>query len=94
MIAAWICRVPIRMHTIAGLPLMEAKGIKRFILLFTERTTLWCAHRGYPNSMGLKKYMTDQLKFDPEKLKVIGKGSSNGTVTLLTQKVSRVDPGG
>ena len=28
MIAGWICNVPVRMHTVAGLPLMEATGIE------------------------------------------------------------------
>ena len=29
MLAAYIARVPVRMHTVAGLPLMEATGVKR-----------------------------------------------------------------
>src|SRR5438046_689540 len=29
MLAAWLCKVPVRMHTVAGLPLMETKGIKK-----------------------------------------------------------------
>ena len=29
MLASWICRVPNRLHTVAGLPVMEAKGNKK-----------------------------------------------------------------
>ena len=32
MIASFLARVPVRMHTVAGLPLMEVNGVKRLIL--------------------------------------------------------------
>lgn len=32
MLASWICRVPNRLHTVAGLPVMEAKGKKKKLL--------------------------------------------------------------
>jgi glycosyltransferase involved in cell wall biosynthesis len=57
MIAAWICRVPVRMHTVAGLPLMEAKGFKRKMLELTEKITYACATHVYPNSQGLLKFI-------------------------------------
>lgn len=78
MLAAWICRVPVRMHTVAGLPLMETHGLKRRILVFTEKVTYACAHRVYPNSEGLKTFMLNDLKTSPQKLSIIGQGSSNG----------------
>jgi glycosyltransferase involved in cell wall biosynthesis len=78
MLAGWICRTPVRVHTVAGLPLMVASGIKRRVLIITERITYACAHRVYPNSQGLKKFIIEELKAAPEKVKVIGKGSSNG----------------
>ena len=37
MIASWVVRVPIRFHVVVGLPLFEAKGIKKFLLFFTEK---------------------------------------------------------
>lgn len=81
MIAGRICRVPVRLHTVAGLPLMEAGGLKRSLLELTERLTYSCAHKVYPNSSGLEKFLTRVLDIDPGKLKVIGKGSSNGIDT-------------
>lgn len=82
MMAAWICRVPIRLHTIAGLPLMEATGIKRKLLLATERLTYACASKIYPNAEGLKQYIKDHI---PTKtpISIIGKGSSNGINTAV-----------
>ena len=37
MMAAWICRVPVRLHTVAGLPLMETQGLQRKILERVEK---------------------------------------------------------
>jgi len=78
MMAAWLCRVPVRMHTVAGLPLMEAGGVKRSVLIMTERITCFCATSVYPNSMGLMNYMREELTMDNCQLSMIGKGSSNG----------------
>ncbi|MGC3946163.1 MAG: glycosyltransferase family 4 protein [Chryseolinea sp.] len=81
MLAARICNVPMRMHTVAGLPLMEASGVKRFILEFTEAITYACATNVYPNSAGLKRFIEKHFGIGPPKLKVIAKGSSNGIDT-------------
>ena len=40
MLASFFARVPIRLHTVAGLPLMEAIGFKRIILNFVEKSNL------------------------------------------------------
>ncbi|PIQ48368.1 MAG: glycosyltransferase family 1 protein [Cytophagales bacterium CG12_big_fil_rev_8_21_14_0_65_40_12] len=81
MIAAWICRVPIRMHTVAGLPLMETKGLKRKVLLLVERLTYHCATGVYPNSFKMMEYIQRHIYSSETKLKVIGNGSSNGIDT-------------
>jgi glycosyltransferase involved in cell wall biosynthesis len=81
MIAAKLAGVPHRLHTIAGLPLMEAKGIKRSILNMVEKITYWCATKIYPNSHGLKTIILDHNFTNKNKLKVIANGSSNGIDT-------------
>ena len=78
MMAAKIAGVPVRLHTVAGLPLMEATGIKRKILDIVERITYWCATGVYPNSINLKNYILQNNYCNSKKLKVIGNGSSNG----------------
>jgi len=50
MMAAWICRVPVRLHTVAGLPLMEERGLQRKILERVEKITYAFATKIYPNS--------------------------------------------
>jgi glycosyltransferase involved in cell wall biosynthesis len=74
MMAAFICRVPLRLHTVAGLPLMESQGLKRKVLIFTEWLTYFCAHRVYPNSFGLYNFIIDEFGFRVEgsKFKVPG----------------------
>lgn len=81
MLAAKFAGVPIRLHTVAGLPLMEAKGLKRFVLNIVEKLTYSCATRVYPNAKGLKDYILQNKFTSPTKLKVIGNGSSNGINT-------------
>jgi glycosyltransferase involved in cell wall biosynthesis len=78
MIAARLCRVPVRLHTVAGLPLMEARGVKRWILKMVERVTYSSAHQVYPNSLGLLKYIKEQRLIGNTPLSIIGKGSTNG----------------
>jgi glycosyltransferase involved in cell wall biosynthesis len=78
MLAAWMCRVPVRLHTVAGMPVMEARGLTRIILKITERITYTCAHKVYPNSIGLMKYIQTEFKIQNSKFQILGKGSSNG----------------
>lgn len=81
MLASWITRVPVRLHTVAGLPLMEATGIKRKVLNWTEWLTYYCAVKVYPNSNNLKQFIIENKFCNADKLKVIGNGSSNGIDT-------------
>lgn len=81
MLAAKMAQVPHRLHTVAGLPLVEAKGLKRRLLNFVEKKTYSCATRVYPNSLGLKHIIQANGFCKSSKLKVIGKGSSNGIDT-------------
>ena len=81
MLAAFIARVPVRMHTIAGLPLMEVKGIKKRILYAVERLTYRYATHVYPNSKGLMDFIQEKHLAEKTPLQIIGKGSSNGIDT-------------
>lgn len=78
MIAAKLAGVPVRLHTVAGLPLLEVSGFKRKILDVVEKITYSCATKVYPNSFGLMDIILKNNYTNPNKLKVIGNGSSNG----------------
>jgi glycosyltransferase involved in cell wall biosynthesis len=81
MLAAKLAGVPHRLHTVAGLPLMEATGNKRKLLDFVERLTYRCATKVYPNSKGLYDFILKNNFTKQDKLKVIANGSSNGINT-------------
>lgn len=81
MLAAKWAGVPNRLHTVAGLPLLEINGKKRKLLNFVEEITYAAAKRVYPNSFGLKDIILKEGFCKPDKLKVIANGSSNGINT-------------
>ena len=81
MLGAKLAGVPIRLHTVAGLPLMEAIGLKRKVLDIVEKLTYSCANMVYPNSKGLYDFILNNRFTNKEKLKVIASGSSNGIDT-------------
>ncbi len=86
MVAAKMAGIPLRLHTIAGLPLLEAKGGKRTLLNIVEKITYHCATSLYPNSRGLYNIILENKFSKKEKLRVIANGSSNGI------DVSHFDP--
>ena len=88
MLAAWLCRVPVRMHTVAGLPLLETSGFKRILLDLVEKITYACATKVYPNSYGLKDIILQNNYCAESKIKVIGNGSSNGIDTNYFSKAT------
>ena len=78
MLASYICRVPIRIHTVTGMPLMGVEGFKQQILLFIEKLTYRLATNVYPNSEGLKSFIIHKKLARKAKLKVLLNGSTNG----------------
>nr|WP_262908434.1 glycosyltransferase family 4 protein [Chryseobacterium sp. R2A-55] len=76
--AGFLAQVPVRMHTVAGLPLLETTGYTRKLLNLVEWFTYRLATKVYPNSFGLKDIIIKEKLGHPKKLKVIGNGSSNG----------------
>lgn len=81
MLASRMAGVPHRLHTVAGLPLLEATGLKRRLLDFVEKITYASATHVYPNSYGLLEIIKQNNYCEASKLKVIGNGSSNGIAT-------------
>ncbi len=78
MLAARLAGVRIRIHTIAGLRFMTAKGMTRRILVTMEKLTASAATHVWPNSYSLRDYIINHKLAAPAKLEVIGLGSSNG----------------
>lgn len=81
MIAGFFAGVPVRLHTVAGIPWMESSGaLRKFFKLFESLTYIF-ATKIYPNSKGLHNFLIHELPFASRKYKVIGNGSSNGIDT-------------
>jgi glycosyltransferase involved in cell wall biosynthesis len=78
MLAAWICGVKVRVHTVAGMPYMSAEKNKAKLLIWCEKLTFRLAHEVWPNSPSLKEFILKEELVDPAKVKVLGYGSSNG----------------
>lgn len=81
MLGAKLAGVPIRLHTVAGLPLMETTGLKRILLNGVEKFTYVFATKVYPNSKGLYDFILANHFTTENKLKIIANGSSNGIDT-------------
>lgn len=77
MVAAWIARVPVRVHTFTGLVFPTATGLKRKILITTDRLTCACATHIIPEGEGVKN---DLLRngITKKPLKVLGYGNVRG----------------
>ena len=77
MIAAWLCRVPVRIHTFTGLVFPTAKGIKQKILIATDRLTCRCATFINPEGEGVKRDLT-KYHITEKPLNIIGNGNISG----------------
>ena len=77
MIAAWICRVPVRVHTFTGLVFPTTIGLKRKILMATDRVTCACATHVIPEGEGVKNDLKNN-GITKKPLKVLGYGNVRG----------------
>ena len=77
MVAAWLTRVPVRIHTFTGLVWPTEKGLKRRILMATDWLTCACATHIIPEGEGV---MMDLRNYGITKkpLKVLGYGNVRG----------------
>lgn len=77
MIAAWICRVPVRLHTFTGLIFPTSTGLKQKILILTDRLTCACATHIVPEGEGVKQDL-QRFNITKKPLRVLGYGNIKG----------------
>ena len=77
MIAAWICRVPVRMHTYTGLVFPTATGLMKQILILTDRILCFCATDINPESLGVKGDL-ERYHITRKPLRLIANGNVRG----------------
>ena len=77
IVAAWLTRVPVRIHTFTGLVWPTATGLKRKILMMTDWLTCACATHVIPEGQGV----LNDLKnggITKKPMKVLGYGNVRG----------------
>ena len=77
MMAAWFCRVPVRVHTFTGLVFPTATGLTQKILILTDRITCACATHIVPEGEGVKNDLAN-YRITKKPLKVLGHGNVRG----------------
>ena len=77
-LAAWLTRVPCRVYTLRGLRLETATGIKRSLLMLTEKTACFTAHRVICVSSSLRERAIALGLVTRSRTVLLGAGSSNG----------------
>lgn len=77
MLAAWWTRVPVRLHTFTGLVWPTETGLKKKLLMFTDKITCFCATHIIPEGEGVK---TDLLNnhITKKTIRVLGYGNVKG----------------
>lgn len=80
MLAAWLCRVPVRVHTFTGLMFPTSQGFKKNILIWVDRLICACATHIMPEGQGVKKDL-EHFRITRKPLRVIGHGNIAGVDT-------------
>ena len=78
LFAAWLCRVPRRVHVLHGLRLEGATGVRRAVLWGTERLSTACATEVLAVSRSVRDESLRLRLTRPGKIDVIGEGSICG----------------
>lgn len=76
MLAAWIARVPRRVHTFTGLVWPTASGLSRRILMATDWLTCACATHVIPEGKGVMDDLQRHITRKP--MRVLGYGNVRG----------------
>jgi glycosyltransferase involved in cell wall biosynthesis len=80
MLAALLCRVPLRVHTFTGLIFPTSRGFKQKLLIWVDRLICACATHVLPEGQGVKKDL-EHFRITRKPLRVIGHGNIAGVDT-------------
>lgn len=85
-LAAFLARVPIRLHTFTGQPWVVMHGVKRWFAYNSDRIIGKLSTRCYADSGSQRQFLLDQLVVERSRLAVLGAGSIAGV------DIHRFDP--
>lgn len=77
MLAAYLLRVPVRIHTFTGLVFPSSTGYMQKILILMDRIICFCATHIYPEGEGVKQDLI-RYKITSKPLNVVANGNING----------------
>ncbi|MBE8578490.1 glycosyltransferase family 4 protein [Vibrio sp. OPT18] len=87
MLAGFIVRVPVRIHTFTGLIFPTSTGVKKLILMWMDRLICACATTIVPEGEGVKQDLLSK-GITTKQLNVIGNGNIAGVDTDYFSKAS------
>lgn len=77
MVAAWITRVPVRIHTFTGLVFPTAHGLMQRILMLMDGITCFCATNINPEGQGVKRDL-ERFSITRKPLHIVANGNVRG----------------
>lgn len=77
MLAAWLTKVPVRVHTFTGLVWPTETGFKRRLLMLTDKITCACATHVIPEGEGVKNDLLNN-GITKKPIRVLGYGNVKG----------------
>ena len=77
MMAAWLTRVPVWVHTFTGLVFPTSTGLKRMVLMTTDRITCSCATHVIPEGKGVRRDLLEN-RITHKPIRVLGYGNVRG----------------
>lgn len=80
MLAAWLCRVSVRVHTFTGLIFPTSQGFRQRLLIWVDRLICACATHIVPEGLGVRKDL-ENFRITRKPLRVIGYGNIAGVDT-------------
>ncbi|MEY8216038.1 MAG: glycosyltransferase family 4 protein [Colwellia sp.] len=85
MLSAWICRIPVRIHSFTGLIFPTSIGFKKKLLISIDRLICRCATEIVPEGNGVKNDLLN-YKITHKELNVIGYGNIAGVDTTYFKR--------
>ena len=90
MLAGWITRVPVRMHTFTGLVFPTATGGMQKLLITMDRITCFCATHINPEGEGVKRDL-ERYHITKKPMFIIANGNVGGIDLIHFDRTSAVE---
>ena len=76
--AAYLARIPVRLHTFTGQPWMEMHGILRYVAKIGDKVTASLNTQCYADSFSQREFIIEEQVATSKQIRVIGAGSLAG----------------